>query len=223
MKKGYWIILILLVCSIYAHLNPGFEQITRFLTEPTLYILNLASIFWLIKKNKFSTKLLVWLFFAYFLTFILEAFGTNTGLIFGDYIYGNIFILKLFNTPILIGLNWIVVTLGSFSLAKSLYYLVFKKPASTIFKNTFLIIITASIATFFDFFLEPVAIKYGYWNWQNSIIPVFNYISWFLISGFLTFVLIFLRVKADLKWITIWFIVQFIFMFVLYFSILFLS
>ena len=35
---------------------------------------------------------------------------------------------------------------------------------------------------FFDWLMEPVAVKLGYWQWINGEIPFFNYVSWFIIS-----------------------------------------
>jgi putative membrane protein len=170
----------------------------------------------LLKQKKFSNSLIFWLILTYFSTFLIEAIGTNTGLIFGNYIYGDIFKLKLFETPILIGLNWIVVCLGSLAIATKLQLYLFKKPAFSIYQNTFLTLSTASIATIFDFFLEPVAIRYGYWNWQNSIIPVSNYIWWFIISGFFSLIFILLKIKINLYPALVWFLIQFSFMVVMY-------
>jgi putative membrane protein len=32
---------------------------------------------------------------------------------------------------------------------------------------------------FLDFLMEPVAIKLGFWNWKNGVIPFYNYVCWF--------------------------------------------
>lgn len=41
----------------------------------------------------------------------------------------------------------------------------------------------ATLAVVFDWLIEPVAVKLGYWTWLgNGQIPMFNYISWFVIS-----------------------------------------
>lgn len=33
-----------------------------------------------------------------------------------------------------------------------------------------------------DFLIEPVAINYDFWKWEENSIPPQNYIAWFLIS-----------------------------------------
>ncbi|MBL7882669.1 MAG: carotenoid biosynthesis protein, partial [Bacteroidia bacterium] len=40
----------------------------------------------------------------------------------------------------------------------------------------------ASVLTFLDFFIEPIAIKYDYWTWQATEVPTQNYIAWFIAS-----------------------------------------
>lgn len=217
MKKNHLIIVIFaILISVFSHLHPDLIFLTKLFTEPILIIFNLIVIYLLIVQKKYSKPLMVWLILTYILTFILEAIGTNTGLIFGSYLYGNIFKLQLFNTPILIGLNWIIVCLGSLAIAQRLQTYIFKKPISEIYKNIFLTLSAASIATIFDFFLEPVAIKYEYWNWQNSVIPISNYVTWFIISGFFSLIYLLLKIKINLKWALIWFTIQFIFMIILF-------
>jgi putative membrane protein len=36
--------------------------------------------------------------------------------------------------------------------------------------------------TLYDFFMEPVAMKYDFWDWKDGIIPIQNYVAWFLIA-----------------------------------------
>jgi putative membrane protein len=41
----------------------------------------------------------------------------------------------------------------------------------------------ATLAVFFDWLMEPVAVKLGYWSWNgDGSIPMFNYICWFIVS-----------------------------------------
>jgi putative membrane protein len=47
-------------------------------------------------------------------------------------------------------------------------------------------IIDASLlAVFFDWIIEPVAGKLGFWQWENGNIPFYNYVCWLIISAFL--------------------------------------
>ena len=50
------------------------------------------------------------------------------------------------------------------------------------------------LALIFDWVMEPVAVKLGYWQWENDRIPLYNYISWIIISTIL------LTLFRKLKW-----------------------
>jgi bisanhydrobacterioruberin hydratase len=39
----------------------------------------------------------------------------------------------------------------------------------------------ATLAVFFDWLMEPVAVQLGYWKW-NGAIPFYNYLCWFMVS-----------------------------------------
>ncbi len=43
------------------------------------------------------------------IAFSAEAFGVNTGWFFGRYTYGNILGIRLFNVPLIIGINWFII------------------------------------------------------------------------------------------------------------------
>ena len=45
----------------------------------------------------------------YFLGFTAELIGANTGKIFGHYQYGESLGIELFNTPLIIGVNWLLL------------------------------------------------------------------------------------------------------------------
>jgi putative membrane protein len=41
----------------------------------------------------------------------------------------------------------------------------------------------ACLAVFFDWLMEPVAVKLGFWIWKgDGAIPFYNYICWLMIS-----------------------------------------
>jgi putative membrane protein len=37
--------------------------------------------------------------------------------------------------------------------------------------------------------MEPVAVKLGFWFWKSGIIPIYNYVCWFVTAVFLQFIL----------------------------------
>ncbi|MEL4881728.1 carotenoid biosynthesis protein, partial [Shewanella algae] len=54
----------------------------------------------------------------------------------------------------------------------------------------------AAIAALFDYFMEPIAVSLGYWQWKNSDIPIYNYVCWFVLSALLLLLMRKLRVST---------------------------
>ncbi len=138
----------------------------------------------------------------YFLYFILISFitgisveiiGTSTGYLFGAYQYGNVLGPSIRNVPWIIGINWfmIIYCCGMF-IQKLLHTMIQQLDANPTVSKPFLkslsiLVDGATIAVLFDWLMEPIAIKLGYWKW-NADIPTYNYICWFVISLLLLFV-----------------------------------
>ncbi len=57
------------------------------------------------------------------------------------------------------------------------------KEPPMILKAMSIIVDGASLAVLFDWLMEPVAVKLGFWTWHgDGTIPLYNYICWFIIS-----------------------------------------
>ncbi len=125
----------------------------------------------------------------------VEIIGTGTGLLFGNYSYGTVLGPGLKNVPFIIGINWfIIMYCCGVTVHLFLQHLTAKlaeqtgKPSRAI-QVLSVAVDGATIAVFFDWLMEPVAVKLGYWQWLgNGEIPLLNYICWFLISMILLFV-----------------------------------
>lgn len=120
---------------------------------------------------------------------VTEVIGVNTGLLFGRYQYGNLFGEKIFGVPLVIGLNWFCIVYASYCMVKQ--YLI---PSPN--QKILISILTALVATLFDFIMEPVAVTLDFWKWEGGIIPFYNYLSWFLISLSLAFFFEQMRLSA---------------------------
>lgn len=102
---------------------------------------------------------------------LAEIVGVKTGMVFGEYWYSDQMGYKITDVPLVIGLNWAVLTL---SIASFIHYWG---------KNMWIKAIAgASLMTLMDIFLEPIAQKLDYWQWKDGIIPLQNYLAWWLIS-----------------------------------------
>lgn len=101
--------------------------------------------------------------------YLLEVDGVRTGVIFGEYSYGDVLGPKLMGVPLILGLNWFFMVYCSTQIA----YL-FKLPVLPT------ALISGLIMTLYDLILEPNAVAMGYWTWHQGSIPLQNYIAWFV-------------------------------------------
>jgi putative membrane protein len=113
--------------------------------------------------------------------FFVEYLGVLTGDIFGVYHYEETLGLKILDTPLIIGLNWVLLVYTSYYLAS---HLTSNDYLRLLFGGIFLVV--------FDLLLEPVAMKTGMWTWENGHPPFQNYLAWFIIGiVFMSFFIIF--------------------------------
>jgi bisanhydrobacterioruberin hydratase len=109
--------------------------------------------------------------------FFIEVIGVKTGVIFGQYTYGNTLGIKVLEVPLTIGLNWFVLN----------YLFIFLIKNNKLFSpknNIFMAILVATGMTLLDYFIEPVAIKHDFWSWQQAKVPLRNYLGWW-VGGFI--------------------------------------
>ena len=134
------------------------------LTPLNLFI---SSTLLFVNQKSLMKKEVIIVFLIFSIGMIAEILGVNYGLIFGKYDYGDNLGLKLLGVPLLIGLNWVVLTFicGSIS--------------NHFIKNKYLSIVVAIILMLLiDITLEPIAPILDYWEFSGSIAPIQNYIGW---------------------------------------------
>ncbi|MGK0412899.1 MAG: putative membrane protein [Polaribacter sp.] len=158
-----------------------------FLTFTPINLLITLVVFYKI-NNDFSRRFLILSFLVFLIGFSIEAIGVATGVLFGNYSYGAPFGFKLFETPILIGVNWLFLALSTHGVVQY-----FTK------KGIGLIILPSLFMTLLDFLVEPVAMKLDFWSWENNSIPIQNYVMWFVTSIFIHSIIYFFRPKINNK------------------------
>ena len=138
--------------------------------------------------------------------FLSEVVGVNTGLLFGDYHYSKILGIQLFQVPILIAVNWFIIIycsgIGTHVLLNKVIHRVAKdyNEPSLKLKAMSVIFDGASLAVLFDWLMEPVAIKLGFWTWDgDGSVPFYNYFCWLLISILLLTVFNFFNFRKENK------------------------
>lgn len=135
----------------------------------------------------FDTKKKIYLALLFFsVGMMAEWIGVHSGYIFGNYHYGSNLGPKLDGVPLLIGLNWVILTMSTAAIS------------SHFIKNNFAkIMLGATLMVGLDLFIEQVATLLDYWTWESGSVPLKNYISWFIISLLLHLTYNKLRIKGD--------------------------
>jgi putative membrane protein len=110
-----------------------------------------------------------------FIGFFLEVLGVKTELIFGSYHYGRALGFKALSVPLLIGVNWAILLYCTAQFSRIKHHLL-----NALFG--------AFLMVFLDFFIEQHAARFDFWYWKNDVIPLQNYIAWFIISFILNLV-----------------------------------
>ena len=95
----------------------------------------------------------------------------------------------------IIGLNWfIVIYCCGISINLLLNKVVdqlteITENKSPIVKLLSIVVDGATLAVLFDWLMEPVAIKLGFWSWGgDGSVPYFNYTCWFIASLILLYI-----------------------------------
>lgn len=166
--------------GVAGHLLPPLQPFMRAATPPVLALMGLVVLGWAVVRS--GLRLLLWVVVTYLCTFALESIGVLTGKVFGAYHYGTVLGPMLFDVPVVIGFNWVLVVLGAVSLAERM--------SSHVLLSS---VYAAFMAVVFDLVLEPVAVSLGYWSWHAqqgptvvlpaaALVPARNFAAWFLIS-----------------------------------------
>jgi bisanhydrobacterioruberin hydratase len=172
LKENKEMILILVIIIFYTvgtigMLMPSYRE--QFLDLSFFNLLLSFSIVLLARKRRIQ-HFVLFLFLCFLTGMLAEWIGTKTGLLFGNYSYGDNLGPKISGVPLVIGINWGILVVSTASIIKR-------------FKLNFWLSVVASalLMTFFDYLMEPVAIMSDYWSW-NGEIPFYNYVCWFAVS-----------------------------------------
>lgn len=145
-------------------------SVTDQFLELSFLNLMLSMLVVVLARNSKMKEFILFLLLCFSVGMLAELIGTKTGLLFGNYSYGDNLGPKFFGVPFVIGFNWGILIVGSASLVNR-----FSLPL--IIK----VIFAALLMTGLDYLMEPVAIESDYWSWEGEI-PLYNYICWFVVS-----------------------------------------
>jgi putative membrane protein len=106
-------------------------------------------------------------------SFFIEAIGVNYGFVFGNYRYGDGLGIKILGTPLLIGVNWILLVYCTAVIFE-------KTQVGSIWKISG----ASLLMVLYDLVIEHVAPRMDMWAFEGGTPFLRNYISWFIIALF---------------------------------------
>ncbi len=193
--------------GIVLHMVPVLSFIPKHITDLFLFSVNLLVLVGVLRMNRRGTFLLLSLLLvltAMVFTFLAEAVGVHTGRVFGSYHYGSAMKLQLLEVPLIIPFNWVMLVLGMTSLIRSMGLPTWIVP-----------VLAAFGLVLFDYTMEPVAVALDYWTWQDGVIPLQNYLAWFVIALLVSGATVLSRINLDKKILRYYVFIQWLFFLVL--------
>ena len=149
-------------------------------------LIYLVLIIW--NLEHFSKQFLIAFSIPFFIGFLTEYLGVNYGLLFGTYSYGDNLGIKFWGVPLMICVNWGLLTIITADLSRVIH----KNIIVRSFIGGFLMMIL-------DLIIEVSAPRFDYWEFENNNVPLKNYIAWFIIGTIAHYLYNQIRLKTDTK------------------------
>lgn len=195
------------VVGILGFIIPQTHSFFKLLT-PFALLMSAGFLVWF-HRPAFNTKTAIVFSSIFIISFIAEMIGVQTGLVFGHYDYGKALGLSIMGTPLIIGLNWLMLVYCTNVIAEK------------ISNNDIIISIVGGILMVgYDLILEQTAPELGMWSWAGGTIPLQNYLSWFIFAFLFHLLIRITKVQIKNPLAIPVFVIQFLFFvaLVVYFS-----
>ena len=164
-------------------------------------VLLLSFIVILLFHDTYSFRRDQFIFISIFiLSFLIEVCGVNLHFPFGEYLYGHGLGFKILGTPLMIGVNWVMLVYCSSSILELTNWSVKVQ-----------ILLASALMVIYDMVLEQVAPLLDMWSWKANTIPTQNFVAWFIIAIGFQAVLKLMKVKTINPVAATVFICQFLF------------
>ena len=197
--KQYSIFLLWLMhASAFIGIKLGYADFFLPLSAINLWFISLLLIWYYPIRNK--NEVLLFAAIA-ILGFAAEAIGVATGKVFGEYAYGRNLGFKILEVPVIIGVNWAVLSFTSSGIANRI-------PVNSIYIKA---AIASLLMLIFDFFIEQSAPVFDFWEFELPEVPLQNYITWFVLAYIFNYAVLKLISDADAKICIHIYIVQILF------------
>ena len=200
MKETYKSYFLYFLILVYVSGSIGFVVNPTFFSPFTPYTLLFTCFVFLIHQPISDKKYISAFFSIAILGYIIELIGIKTGLLFGNYSYGNGLGFKLFDVPLIISINWaMLICAGIVTVSK-------------VFNNKFIVIsVTALVVTFIDLIIEQVAHKLDFWKFESGMPGLHNYLGWIGVVFFTSYIFYPWIIKGNSKVSSVVLLLQIIF------------
>lgn len=101
------------------------------------------------------------------LGYAAEVLGVKGGWLFGHYVYGETLGPKLFEVPLMMAVNWMLLVHAAVATMRQMFFAPFLAGLAG-----------AVIITAIDALIEPMAGPLDFWHWENGVIPMQNFLGW---------------------------------------------
>lgn len=176
-----WLFNISGIIGILSSYSDWFLKLT-----PLNLLIYLVLIIW--NLEHISKKFLIAFSIPFFIGFLTEYLGVNYGLLFGTYSYGENLGVKIWGVPLMICVNWALLTFITADLSRLIH--------KNIIVRSFL---GGLLMMILDLIIEVSAPRFDFWQFENNIIPLKNYIAWFVIGSIAHFLYHQISLKTNTK------------------------
>ena len=135
-----------------------------------------------------SKKFLIAFSIPFFIGFFTEYLGVNYGLLFGTYSYGDNLGIKIWGVPLMICVNWGLLTFITADLSRVIHKNIFVRS-----------LLGGLLMMILDLIIEVSAPRFDFWEFENNTVPLKNYIAWFIIGSIAHYLYNQISLKTHLK------------------------
>lgn len=173
---------------------------TLFIRLTPLILLMSLGVLLYYHRPKLDLKTGGYMLFVWLAGFFVEMWGVNSGLLFGSYLYGEGLGVKLVGTPLLIGVNWVLMVYLSSAL--------FSRLPRTVMSG---VVYPSLVMVGYDGVMELVAPMMDMWSFADGMVPMQNYVMWLVLSLLFHSIRFVFRIEWQNKMALPLFVVQTIF------------
>lgn len=193
-----WVLVLFYIIGAIGFMIPTMSKIFFHLTP--LALLTTFLFVLLYHEKRYNRKTILLFVFIYLIGLLIEIIGVKTGIIFGSYRYGSGLGIKIWDTPLIIGINWLLLTYTTHSLVS-------KWQTPTLVRIT----LGSGMMLIYDIILEQAAPYLDMWSFSNLEVPIKNYIVWFVLAFFFHSLLTLFKIDTRNNMAPKLFIIQLVF------------